>query len=237
MADLREIYDNMMAAIDEIDVQLDSLSGGKTAGKRKIVNELMEKHNNVWASPTEEIVNFIKSQDPEVQVAVVNALSSELRKNFEKETTAYVEGIVDSLPKQEALISQEESQVISKQRSDLYQKVKSIVELATATGEGEWEMPRMRRGSVGERGPRNLSLFVFSVDGEEVDMTIGQIAKANGYDKASELTKALRTPNEETGWEGFDTKDGSEFSGFRLPNGKVLSGVRDEDESEEEDES
>ena len=86
----------------------------------------------------------------------------------------------------------------------------------------------MRRGSTGKRGPRNLSLFTFWIDGDEVDMTIGQIAKENGYDKAGDLTKALRAA-------GFDTKDGDSFSNFKLPNGKVLTGERDDSEEEEED--
>jgi hypothetical protein len=72
-----------------------------------------------------------------------------------------------------------------------------------------------------------LSLFTFFIDDEEVDLTIGQIAKENGYEKASDLTKALRN-------EGFDTREGNEFGPITLPNGKVLSGVRDDAEDDED---
>ena len=227
-AQLNEIYQQMMEAVNEIDVKLDSLSGGKTAGKRKIVSDLMEKHESVWSNAVTDIVNFVNGQDPEVQTAVVSALESALRKNFDKSVNAYVEGLVDSQPVQQPLVSEEEAAVLSSQRSELYQQIKAIVGLAESIGEEGFEMPKMRRGSTGKRGPRNLSLFTFWIDGEEVDMTIGQIAKDNGYDKASDLTKALREA-------GFDTKDGDSFEDFELPNGKTLSGQRDDSEEDDDD--
>ena len=226
-AQLGEIYGQMMEAVNEIDVKLDSLSGGKTAGKRKIVSDLMEKHEDVWGQAVNDIVTFVNGQTPEVQTAVVSALESALRKNFDKEVNSYVEGLVDSQPVQQPLISEDEAAVLSGQRSELYQQIKAIVGLAESIGEEGFEMPKMRRGSTGKRGPRNLSLFTFWIDGEEVDMTIGQIAKENGYDKAGDLTKALRAA-------GFDTKDGDSFTDFELPNGKVLTGERDDSEEDED---
>ena len=227
--ELRDIYTQMMGAVEEIDTKLDSLSGGKTAGKRKIVNDLVEKHSSVHNQAVNDTIAFIEQQDAEIQAAVVNAFQTALRKNFDKEVNAYIEGLVDSQPVQEPLVSEEEAAVLSGQRSELYQQIKSIAAVAESIGEGDdFELPKMRRGSTGKRGPRNLSLFTFWIDGEEVDMTIGQIAKENGYDKASELTKALRA-------NGFDTKDGDSFADFFLPNGKVLTGERDDSEDDEED--
>lgn len=228
MADLAEIHAQLMETVDEIDTKLDSLTGGKTAGKRKIVNDLMEKHSAKWSQAVNDTVAFVQQQDPEVQAAVVSAFMSELRKNFDKGVSNYIEALVDSQPVQEPLITEEEAAVLSTQRSELYQKIKAIVQLAETVDEGPFDMPKMRRGSTGKRGPRNLSLFTFWIDGDEVDMTIGQIAKENGYDKASELTKALRES-------GFDTRDGDSFEDFELPNGKLLSGQRDDSEDDDED--
>ena len=227
--ELEVIYGQMMETISEIDVQLDSLSGGKTAGKRKIINELTEKHNDVWSKAVTDVTAFIETQDEETQAAIVNAFQTALRSNFDKSVNSYVEGLVDAQPEQVALISEDEAAVLSGQRSELYQKVKAIVGLAESVDEGPFEMPKMRRGSTGKRGPRNLSLFTFWIDGEEVDETIGNIAKQNGYDKAGDLTKGLREA-------GFDTKDGDSFPDFTLPNGKVLTGTRDDSEDDEDDE-
>jgi len=226
--ELTEIHADMLAAINEIDVKLDSLSGGKSAGRRKVTADLMEKYEATWQTGVNDVVTYISSQSPEVQAAVYSAFTSELRKKFDKPVSAYLEGIVDSQPKQEALISEDEVEVYSKKRSELYQKIKTVVELAATVSDEELEMPRIRRGTSGKRGPRNLSLFTFFIDDVEVDLTIGQIAKENGYDKASDLTKALRN-------EGFDTREGSEFGPITLPNGKTLKGIRDDEDDVEDD--
>lgn len=225
--EIRELYDNLMEAIGEIDTALDSLSDSSTVGKRKVTNDLVAKHETVWSGPLGDLVEFVSGQSIEVQTAVVSAFQATLRKEFDKAISSYVEGVVESQPVQEPLITEDEAAVYSEKRSEIYKKLKSIVELADSIGEEGYEMPRMRRGSTGKRGPRNLSLFTFWIDDEEVDMTIGQIAKDNGYEKAKDLTEALRES-------GFDTKDGDSFDSFTLPNGKVLSGQRDDEEESDE---
>lgn len=227
--DIKELHGQFMEAIAEIDVNLDSLTDSKASGKRKVTAELIEKHEGTFEDALEQTSNYIAEQSEEVQAAIVSAFNRMLSRTFGKSTDAYVSALVDSQPVQEPLISAEEAEVQSKQRSELYQKVKSIVQLAESVGEGPLEMPRQRRGSSGKRGPRNLSLFTFSINGEEVDETIGNIAKQNGYEKASELTAALRDA-------GFDVTNGDQFDDLTLPNGKVLSGFRDDEEEEETEE-
>jgi len=227
MADLKEIHGKLLEAINEIDAQLDSLSGGKAAGKRKIVADLTDKHSTVYRAALDDVLGFIKNLDAEKKAAVVSAFQTELRKSFDAEVSAYVEALVESQPVQEALITPEQAETLSKQRSELYQQIKAVVGVAESVGEEPLEMPSSRRGASGPRGPRNLSMFTFYINDEEVDKTIGQIAKENGYEKSADLTKALRDS-------GFDTKDGVSFDDFELPNGKILSGQRNEDEDEEE---
>lgn len=225
--ELNEMYDSLMEVINEIDTKLDSLTGGKSASKTKILNGLVQENSSLWESAANDMIAQLKTLDPDKQAAVYTGFVSKLRKEFDKEVNSYVEGIVDAQPVQEALITPEEAEVLSKKRSEVYQKVKSVVELADTFGE-EFEMPKIRRGSTGKRGPRNLSLFTWFIDGvEQEDTSVGEIAKNNGYDKAAELTEALRKS-------GFDTKDGAELESFTLPNGKVLSGYRDDTEEEEE---
>lgn len=224
--ELNEMYDSLMEVINEIDTKLDSLTGGKSASKTKILNGLVQENSSLWESAANDMIAQLKTLDPDKQAAVYTGFVSKLRKEFDKEVNSYVEGIVDAQPVQEALITPEEAEVLSKKRSEVYQKVKSVVELADTFGE-EFEMPKIRRGSTGKRGPRNLSLFTWFIDGvEQEDTSIGEIAKNNGYEKAAELTEALRKS-------GFDTKDGAELENFTLPNGKTLSGYRDDSEEEE----
>lgn len=222
------MHQQFMETIGEIDTVLDSLSGSKAAGKRKVTNDLVEKNEAAWKEAVDGTIAYLDAQPIEIQAAVVNAFKSKLDEKYGKEVTGYIEGLVDQQPVQQPLATEEEGEKLSKQRSELYQRVKAIVELNESVGGDPLDMPKMRRGSSGKRGPRNLSLFVFEIDGEEVDMTVGQIAKNNGYEKASELTEALREF-------GFDTREGSEFDNFELPNGKKLSGVRQDDEDEEKE--
>ncbi len=228
--EIRELYNSLSEVLDELDSALDSLSDSTSVGKRKLTNELIEKHESSWSEAVSKTVTFVKAQPIEVQTAVVQAFYQNLRKNFDKEINGYLEGLVEAQPVQKPLISEDQVEEYSTKRKEVYKKIKAIVELGESVGEEGMEMPRQRKGSTGKRGPRNLSLFVFWIDDEEVDMTIGQIAKENGYEKAADLTKALRES-------GFDTKEGSSFANFELPNGKILSGERDDsDEEEEEDE-
>jgi hypothetical protein len=232
--DMMDLYGQIIDNINEIDIELDSLTGGNSAGKRKVTTNLEEKHASVYEGPLNQTLEFISGQSEEIQAAVVSAFMDGLRGKFGKSTDSYISAIVDNQPTQEALITEEEAALKSSQRSDLYQKAKSIVQLLESVGE-EVEMPKARRGSSGKRGPRNLSLFTFSINGEDVDMTVAQLAEAGGYSKAAELTKALRDPNESSNWKGFDTKDGAQFDDFSMPNGKVLSGFRDDSEASDED--
>jgi hypothetical protein len=225
---LDEIHSQMMEAINEIDVLLDSVSGGKTAGKRKITTDLMTKYNTVWEQAVGDVVTQIEGQPVEVQAALYSAFVSTLRNKFDKTSSAYIDGLVEAAPTQQALISEDEVEVYSKKRSELYAKIKTVVDLAATVSDEELPMPTSRRGSSGKRGPRNLSLFTFYIGGEEVDLTIGQIAKENGYEKAADLTAALKAT-------GFDPREGSEFSDFELPNGKVLSGERGDEDEDEDD--
>lgn len=234
--EFRAVYDQMMEAIADIDTQVDSLTGGKSAGKRKVTSDLVVANQELCDNATTMIVGQLTDEkySDEQRVALYSAIVSGLKAKFEESTSAYVSAIVDTQPEQLPLVTPEEAAVLSTQRSALYQKVKSIVDIQQSLGGEEWDMPKMKRGSSGKRGPRNLSLFTWSLDGEEIDETIGNIAKANGYDKASELTKALRegatVPAE------FDTREGDTLTSFTLPNGKVLSGFRDDTEPDEDEE-
>ena len=238
---MRETYDEMIEAINQIDVELDSLTGSTTGTKRAVITDLVTKHESVYSNPIEQIITNLESMDAEQQAAAYHAFSEALETNFGKAAKAYVDAKVDSMPTPEPMINEEEAAKRSEQRSALYQKVKAIVNLVSTVHDEEWAMPKMRRGSKGKRGKRNLSMFVFMIDGEEVDLTIGEIAKDNGYEKASELTKALRETTfvDEDGKEfKFNTTTGTQFDNFKLPNGKLLSGYRpdDDDDSDDSDE-
>ena len=58
-------------------------------------------------------------------------------------------------------------------------QAKTLIEMAYTFGEAKgdienepdpgWPLPRIRRGSIGPRGKRALTLYTWSIDGNEVD--------------------------------------------------------------------
>jgi hypothetical protein len=228
---LTEIHAELMASIQEIDQVLDTLSGSKTAGRRKIINDMVSNAEGTWQPVAEQVSDFLNGMDESQRTAVFFGVVETLRKEFEKAASSYVEAVVDAQPKQEAVVTPEQAEQLNANRKELYAKIKPIVELAEQI-EGEiLEMPKVRRGSSGPRGKRAMSLLTYFIDGEEVDMTPGQIAKENGYEAAKDFTQALRDA-------GYDVSTVTEINNFKLPNGKVLNAVLDDgsDEEEESDE-
>jgi hypothetical protein len=228
---LTEIHAELMASIQEIDQVLDTLSGSKTAGRRKIINDMVSNAEGTWQPVAEQVSDFLKGMDESQRTAVFFGVVETLRKEFEKAASSYVEAVVDAQPKQEAVVTPEQAEQLNANRKELYAKIKPIVELAEQIEGETLEMPKVRRGSSGPRGKRAMSLLTYFIDGEEVDMTPGQIAKENGYEAAKDFTQALRDA-------GYDVSTVTEINNFKLPNGKVLNAVLDDgsDEEEESDE-
>ena len=115
--DLKDIYNELFEGINEIDVLLDSVSGSKAAGKRKVISDLTSKHEAFWKDAVDTTVTQLSTLDAEQQAAAYYALVNTLRTNFDKSVTGYIDGLVDAQPKQEALISEDDVAKYSEKRS------------------------------------------------------------------------------------------------------------------------
>jgi hypothetical protein len=237
MADLRSIYESGMQNVQEIDTKLDSLTDQETAGKRKVSNDLIEATRSEWEGFLASAVKQMENMEPEILSGVYLALQRGLKDKFDAPTNEFITTKVADMPPVQPLISEDEAEELRKVRSNLYQQVKSVRELALQIGEAteddpEWKMPKMRRGAHGKRGKRALSYYEWFFNGEEIEdvNTVRDVAAHLGYSKAADFTAALREA-------GIDTRNPPtpQFE-FNHPSGVVVTAVREEDENGDEDE-
>lgn len=233
--DVQPMYDKLMSVIEDIDIKLDSLDDSSGASKRKIASDLVEAHKTTWEPAVKQVISQFQNLDEETLVGVFRGFVSELTKTFDEPVKNYIEKQVENAPKSEPLITEEEAEVLSKQRSDLYQQIKMAVQLAESIDGVELAMPKTRRGSRGKRGPRAMSLMVWSIDGVELDPQpekFKDLATLVGFEKSSELTAFLKskdvdTTNPENGELEVTLEDGRTLSGY-------IPAEDDEDESDED---
>lgn len=233
--DLREGYEKLTAAINLIDEQLDSLSDTKTAGKRQVTNQLIDKTKDSWESVVESFSKSLESAPSDVLIGVYFGITRGLASKFQEKVAAELEKIVETLPKQEPLINPEDAPAIQKQRSDIYQKLKQLISLAEQFGEAEGMVPpKKRTGATGKRGKRALSYFTWYIEDEKFDKLAEVVAKYDQYEKVSALTDAMKKA-------GLNLTTPEGDLEFTLPDGKILVGVNgatasDDDEDEDSDE-
>lgn len=239
MAELHDIYQQAVTAIEEIDEQLDSLQDSESLGKRKVSNQLIEAAKEDWENFLQGMIAQMDQLEPERRAGVYFALTRGLKEQYDKPVTDLVTEKVESQPKVEPLISQEEAENLSKVRSNFYKQAKNTRELALQIGEAteddeRWKMPRTRRGAIGPRGKRALSLYEWYFNGEAVEDvdTVKDVAKYLGFEKAADFTQALRDS-------GIDTRNPADEFTWTSPSGVVVTATKvdEEDENGSEDTS
>lgn len=235
--DLREIYEKIHASINEIDEKLDSAGDQKAAGKRKITNELIEESKETWEPVVNRLVEQLSEAPVEIQIGVYYGIVRGLNNKFSANLASEVEKIVEAQPKPEVVeLSAEEVKLLSETRSELYKKLKTLIETANNFGEGDgMELPKRRTGAKGKRGPRAITFFSWSVDGEDVENLKAVVDLYDQYEKVSALTKAMREAK-------INLTKPEDRIEFTLPDGKVLVGIRtatpvESDDSEDDDDS
>jgi len=236
---LTEIHTELMAVIEDIDTKLDSLVDSDTAGKRKVGNDLVSEADALITPVVDQLVPQIQEMDERTRAGVYLGLVRALRSTFDEEVSKMIAGIAETMPKPEPLVTEEEAKVLSKTRSELYQKVKNVVDLNAQFGEAELKMPKMRRGSRGKRGPRALTFYTWAINGEEVaedDDNVKGVSALLGFEKAAEFTKALREGRENE-QDKIDTTNPPEKFEWKHPDGGLVSATRIEEEDDSADEA
>lgn len=229
--DLGAGYDTAMQSIAAIDEQLDALTDSKGAGKRAHVNTLVTAQADNVAGLITNLTSKLGEADDEVVVGFVTGLLRQLKSTFDDRINAYVENWAKAnIPDENAsavTLSDEEIKNLEAQRSEYYKMVKTLRELAVQLQivsederDSKMPMPKKRTGSRGARGPQVWSLYLYTVNGAELedDPSLTEIAKANGFEKRTELTNFIKSVM------GDSWKPGDNFE-VTLPNDNVLEGT------------
>lgn len=225
-------YKQTMSQIEAIDEKLDA--GLDSTGKRKLTNECVEATEEKWGKVFNELSPQMEAMPPEMLAGVYYGLVRAFTDKFKESIDEWLQAQIDAQPKVEDTTSEEEKKELAEARSELAASAKQIVAMATNFGlcsELEpWALPR-RRGAVGKRGKRALTLYTWSIDGDELaadSQNVKSVALALGFTKAGDFTKALRAePNP------IDTKTPPVQFEKEL-NGKTVSAVRSEPLPEDE---
>lgn len=234
---LKEAYTELNTSLAEIDEVLDSLGDQATAGKRKLTNEFIKAQESNWKPLVDQLVGQLNLAEENIQIGVYFGLIRGLSEAFSKPMTEKIEKLVAAQPEiAKPDLSADQIAELQKNRSEIYSRLKQLVEIGQQFGFGEGlEMPKRRFGAKGKRA---LTSYDWSIEGKQYDNLKMVAAEYDQYDGAGAITKAMREAK-------IDTKNPPERITFGLPDGKTLVGVKSAvekpedptDDSDEDDEA
>lgn len=236
-------YKKLWDTIAEIDKQLDSLNDSDAATRRNVIAAMIEETKSIWSEGATGTITNLKNLEGAELVGVVEGIIKALRDEFDEENKKVIEAKVAEAPKSEPLITQDQAEELSKQRSALYQTIKQVVNVAKVMDDVDLVMPKTRRGSHGKRGPRAMSQMIWAIDGEELDPQprykdlaemLGFVEttekNAKGEDVKSSPGKNLTAFLKSKGVDTKEPKDGK--LSVELPDGRILDGYIPEEDSD-----
>jgi hypothetical protein len=239
---VRGWYKKLMSSVYQIDDVLDAQADAASGGKRKFTNELVDSTKDVWSPVTDQLSIQLNEMVEEQRAGAFYGFVRTLSETFKEDIDKWITMQIESRPKVEVeTISEDEKKKLQEDRSNFNKQIRAIIEMAYTFGEADgdlddnpdpnWPMPKVRRGSVGKRGKRALTLFTWSIDGNEIDedndSTKG-VATLLGFEKTAEFTQALRDA-------GVNTTTPNDTFTVEI-RGKQVTGTRitEEDDAEED---
>jgi len=229
--DLKQVYSDLKAAIDAMDEQLDSLTDTKSAGKRVITNQLIEKNKDSWESVVDQFSASLSEAPDEVAIGVYFGIVRGLASKLQDKVNAALDALVASMPEAKPLIDESDAKEIGENRSKVFAQIKSVIALSEQFGEADgMELPKRRTGGRGKRGKRALSYFTWFIGEKEYAKLADVIEVYPQFDKVGTLTAAMRDA-------GLNLTNPEGDLEFTLPDGELLVGVNgatDEEGEEEE---
>ena len=154
---LVQMYELVMGQINAIDVELESATGGKAAGRRAIINGLKKSNEGT----INEVIDSLRTQlfesdnfTDEQKAAVYFGLVEGLKSQFEEKSVSIVEPMVESRPEAPPIPAEQLSKMTA-DRSEAFKQVRHVRELLSMFGANveNYPMPK-RRGGGGKRGVR-----------------------------------------------------------------------------------
>ena len=237
---------NEAARLDELIGQ----SSSPTAGKRAFINRLV----NESTVNVDSVVDYVSNMSDVVsQIAFMNKMVKTLNDKFGAQFDAYIDAQVAAQPKVET--SFDEVTELIRQRKDVANKwsaVKAVWPVVHGDpNDPDYDIsdipePKKMTGLRGLRGPRPLSNYQYSLNGNaltgednKLKTIAAQLTKKDKDDKtvpwtAADLRSFFVQSAKAEGTE-FDVKSAPDIFSFTLPNGNVLSASKVVDEEDEDD--
>lgn len=233
MSEMVEVYQKLTAGIAELDEVLDAQTAdAKTAGKRKLTNDLIEAETAAWEPIVSQLDSLLSPLAIERQIGVYFGLVRALGSVYSQKLGSAIDELVNNQPTVEVeKLSPEKIKEMSTVRSDLARQLTTLIQTLTNFGmnilpDGTEMVPAKKRtGGRGPRGKRALSYFTWWIDDQEFENLKAVVEAYDSFEKVANLTKAFREA-------GIDTQKPGDRIDFTLPDGKILVGVKGDDAPE-----
>lgn len=226
-----EVLRNKYSEIVVLDEKIAAASGSDSAGKRAIANAIASETNSVWSPVVEQVTAHVETLSGNELVGTFTALLASLNEKFREDVDGILSGLVEERSADVPQVSEEELAEILKDRKVLSDEYKALRNILEMFGQDVSDIPEPKRmtGSRGPRGPRTLSKFDYSIDGEPRSKTQNSLSSiANTVCKdLNWKTKDLR---EFLVAQGLDLENPGDTWEYTLPNGKVISAVKSAEE-------
>jgi hypothetical protein len=232
--------------IQVIDEKIAAASGSQSAGKRAIANRLIEANQETVDQLVSQVAEYLKQLDDASLAGVFSGVVKNLSTQFDEKVNTYLTAEAEARKSEQPEVSQEELTGLvtdRKRLSDEYKALRNILEMFGSDVSGIPE-PKKMTGARGPRGKRAISMFQFAIDGANLSVaenSLSKVAEVGGFEASEDSEgkkvtalkqlKAYLKENYE-----FDTSEPPDTFSFKLPNGKVFSGVKFESTGDEEDE-
>lgn len=196
---LQGLYNMFFKKIEDIDSVLDAQAGGRSASKRVVLNQLVKDNEDAINSAVEQFRAFLDGEveDDSVRVAIFSGVVKGLKAAYDPQVESVLETLVQDVP-EVAPLPQEDIEALSATRKKLYTQCLANIEMLELFGGTAEDYPKPKRRSGGrgsKRGPRAISQYTWSLDGEKLSAdedSILAISKKIGFEKKSELTKLMK---------------------------------------------
>lgn len=239
-APLMAMFEALSTRVKALDEILDAASDQKGAGRRAVINQLVSSNQSMVDSVVSQFIEQFKSMDDAQKFGVYFGVLRGLRSEFDETGTAYAESLVESRP--QVQVDPEEVKIANDERSDKVgqmKHLKAILEAVAPEEAAELKVPR-RRSTGGPRGKRAISYYTWTIDGEDFEGNLTEVAKKLGYNRPADLRDEMKAaeinltkPKDVI---EFTTSGGNVLVGTKSADAPDWDEISDEDEDENGDE-
>jgi len=238
-APLLQMYATLDQRVKSLDEILDAASDQKGAGRRAVINGLVSTNQEMVDSVVAQFVEQFRQMDDAAKFGVYFGVLRGLRSEFDEPGIAYAESLVDSKPV--VPVDPEDVKAANDERSAKVGQMKHLKAILDAVAPEEsvdLKVPR-RRSTGGPRGKRAISYYTWTIDGEDFDGNLTEVAKKLGYERPANLRDEMKAaeinltkPKDVI---EFTTSGGNVLVGTKSADAPEWEEVSDEDSDEDED--